>query len=142
MLAAEIEGCGIEAGGDAVGPRHLKPVDFVQRGPAFRAQAGELGPAMVRVVRKFDDAFAGQLIGNPLHGLPGERHVPGDVRHRQRAFIDGPHHLPARAREAKPSAKPVSGRQQPAVEPEGFDNQPCECRASGRVVGLIHSNLD
>src|SRR5208337_296453 len=92
----------------------------------------------MRVVRKLDEALGSEFVRDALHRLAGEPHVARDMGDGQRAFIDGTHDLPARACQTETGAKLIAGRQQPAVKPEGLDDQPCERRAGGSVESVVH----
>ena len=72
---------------------------------------------MVRVRIEADEAVAQHFVHGALHGLPGQAHVAGKVRHWKgnRRESDHAQHLPARAGQPEIPDEGVAGSEQGAV---------------------------
>lgn len=78
---------------------------------------------MIRILGKFHQPILGQDIGDALHGLPGEPHVPCNLRNRQRRLLDRTDDLPSGARYSKITGQTVPRCQKTAIQPESFQDQ-------------------
>jgi hypothetical protein len=75
-----------------------------------RRQHDQLRPLVVRIVLELDQAFPRKLVDDALDVLPVRPEVAGKPCHRLRSVGvgDGPHDLPAGARQAEGSNQPVA----------------------------------
>lgn len=82
---------------------------------------------MVRIWPELNDAFFLEFVDDPLNALPVDPHGPGMPGDRLRIvrICNGSKYLPSRTCQPKFGNQAVTGKLQPAIEPEHIQYQRC-----------------
>ncbi len=86
----------------------------------------ELGAAVGRVRPVLGEAAFHQQVGDALHALPGDAHLPRDAGDGQRLGQHRAEHLPPGGGEPGGAGQFLGDREEPAVEPEDADRGAAE----------------